>query len=57
MRKLFWWLNAITWAIWVDLGQPKWLLPIVKYFSKLNPDDGKLTEKQYIKIWRGQNGT
>jgi len=26
--------HAIWWAIWVDTGQPNWMLPILKWVNK-----------------------
>lgn len=41
MMSFRYWLNAITWAIWVDLGTPKWLTPVVKFFSDMREKRGE----------------
>ena len=33
MRKIREIIHCILWAIWVDTGQPKFLLPLVKWIN------------------------
>lgn len=31
--KVRYWVHAIIWAVWVDLNQPKCLLPLLKWIN------------------------